>query len=74
MAETGDRGGGVDDILRAVQGQRPPALGEVPVVADIDAQPAIGRREYGIAGVAGLEEEFFPEPRNLRNMVLAVLA
>src|SRR5207247_8281356 len=56
LAEPGHGGGGIDDIFRAVQRQRPPAFGEVAVVADIDAELAVGGLEHRIAEITGLEE------------------
>ena len=46
----------------------------MPVVADIDAEPAIGGLEHRIAEIARLEEEFLIEARDLRDVDLAELA
>src|SRR5712691_11465479 len=68
------RRGRVEHDLRAGQAECPPALGEVPVVADVDADPPDGGVEDRIAEVAGPEVELLPEPLDLRQVVLAVLA
>src|SRR3546814_4173944 len=44
------------------------------VVADVDAEPAVGGVEHRPAGVAGLEEELLVEAGDLRDVGLAVLA
>src|SRR3546814_6049093 len=49
-------------------------LREVAVVADVDAEPAVGGVEHRPAGVAGLEEELLLEAGDLRDVGLAVLA
>ena len=64
----------VVDDLRAREPQRAPALGEVPVVADVDADPADGGVPHRPAQVAGPEVELLPEALHLRDVVLAVLA
>src|SRR5215467_8014053 len=64
----------VEDDLGAGQAERPPALGEVPLVADVDADPADRGVEHQVAEVAGTEVVLLPEPLHLRNVVLAVLA
>src|SRR5215831_13850608 len=64
----------VEDDLGAGRPECPPALGEVPLVADVDTDPAHGRVEHGIAEVAGTEVELLPEALYLRDVVLAVLA
>ena len=74
LAQTGDGSARVEDNLRAVQAQATGAIREVAVVADVYADFAVLGIEYGVAGVAGLEEEFLPEAFDLRDMVLAVLA
>src|SRR3546814_15760007 len=68
------RGRGVNDVLGTGQRQRAPALREVAVVADVDAEPAVGGVEHRPAGVAGLEEELLVEAGDLRDVGLAVLA
>src|SRR5262245_28262139 len=74
LAQARDGGRWVNDQLRAVQRQRPPALGEMAVVADIDAELAERRVEHRIAGIAWLEEELFIEARYLRDVDLAEFA
>ena len=64
----------VEHDLRPGQPQRPPALGEVPVVADVDADGADRGLEHRPAEVAGLEVVLLPEALDLRDVVLAVLA
>src|SRR5487761_8452 len=64
----------VEDNLRAVKAERPPPLGEVPVVADVDADPAHGSLEHRVAAVARPEVELLPEAGKVRKVVLAVLA
>src|SRR5215469_2691360 len=66
--------GRVEDDLGAGQAERAPALGEVPLVADVDADPADRGVEHRVAEVAGAEVVLLPEPLHLRNVVLAVLA
>ena len=46
----------------------------MPVIADIDANPAIGGIEYRPIGSTRLEEELFPETSDMRKVRLAVLA
>src|SRR6202035_954972 len=41
----------VEDDLRAVQAERAPPLREVPVVADVDADPAYGGLEHRVSAV-----------------------
>src|SRR3546814_5077038 len=74
LAQARDRGRGVHDVLGTGQRQRAPALREVAVVADVDAEPAVGGVEHRPAGVAGLEEELLVEAGDLRDVGLAVLA
>src|SRR5215469_3017037 len=64
----------VEHDLGAGQAERPPALGEVPLVADVDTDPADRGVEHRVAEVAGTEVVLLPEPLHLRNVVLAVLA
>ena len=64
----------VDDVFGAVQRQRPPAFREMAVVADVDAELAVGGLEHRPVGGAGLEEELLPEAADMRNVGLAVLA
>ena len=63
LAEAGNGRRRVDDILGAVQRERPPAFREVPVVANVDAELDEGRIEYRVARVARLEEELLVESR-----------
>src|SRR5215467_14390393 len=66
--------GRVEDDLGAGQAERAPALGEVPLVADVDADPADRGVEHRVAEVAGAEVVLLPETLHLRDVVLAVLA
>src|SRR5436190_547366 len=47
---------------------------EVAVITDVDADRGVAGLEDGVAEVAGLEEELFPEAGRVRDVVLAVLA
>src|SRR5260221_10986547 len=67
------RRGDVDD-LGAVEGQGAGALGEVPVVADVDADLGVFGLEDGVAQVAGPEVELLPEAGDLWDVRLAILA
>src|SRR5208282_1424112 len=58
----------------AGQAERPPALGEVPVVADVHPDPADRGVEHRVAQIARPEVELLPEAFDLRKMGLAVLA
>src|SRR5258708_28452563 len=58
--QAGDRRRRIDDVFRAVERKRAPALREVAVVTDIHAELAIAGAEDRPVGVAGLEEEFLP--------------
>ena len=70
-----DRRRRVEHDLRAVQPELARALGEVAVVADVDADLRVARLEDRIAEVAGLEVVLLPEAgRDLRDVVLPVLA
>ena len=64
----------VEDDVRAVQAELAPSLGEVPVVADVHADLADGGVEDRVAEVARAEVELLPEPVEVRQVVLAVLA
>src|SRR5215471_7530017 len=64
----------IEDDLGAGQAERPPALGEVPLVADVDADPAHRGVEHRVPEVAGAEVVLLPEALHLRDVVLAVLA
>src|SRR6266566_4269306 len=64
----------VEDDLCPVQPERAPALREVPVVADVDADPADRGVERRVAEVAGPEVELLPEAADVRQVGLAVLA
>src|SRR3954468_23812652 len=74
VRQTGLGGRGVEDDLRVVQAELAPALREVPVVADVDADPADRGVEHRVAQVARAEVELLPELRQVRDVVLAVLA
>src|SRR5258706_11158964 len=67
------RRGDVDD-LGAVEAQGAGAFGEVPVVADVDADLRVLGLEDGIAQVAGPEVELLPEAADLWDVRLAILA
>src|SRR4026208_1633802 len=58
----------------AVEAEGPGALGEVAVVADVDADLADGRLEDRVAHVPGPEVELLPEALDVRDVGLAVLA
>src|SRR4029077_17854827 len=60
--------------LGALQAERPGALREVTVVADVYADLADGRLEDRIAGVTWPEVELLPEPLHVRDVGLAVFA
>src|SRR5215470_3418005 len=64
----------VEHDLGAGQAESPPPLGEVPLVTDVDADPADRGVEHRVAEVAGTEIVLLPEPLHLGNVVLAVLA
>ena len=69
------RGGARDEHdLGAVEAERPGALGEVAVVADVDADLADRGLEHRVAEVAGPEVELLPEALDVRDVGLAVLA
>src|SRR5262245_8164803 len=74
LRQPGDRRRRVVDDLGAGQSERPRALGEVAVVADVCADRRVPGLEHRIAQVARPEEELLPEPGDLRNMRLAILA
>jgi len=75
LAQAGNGGGWVDDVLCAIQCQRAPAFREMPVVANVDAQFDVSRVEDGITQVARLEEELLVKTGiDLRDMRLAILA
>src|SRR5262249_47259261 len=75
LREPGDRRARIQDELGAVQAEEPRPLGEVTVVADVDADRAPGRLEDGVTHVPGLEVELLPEARRaVGNVLLAVLA
>src|SRR3712207_6536106 len=67
-------GVGVEDDLGAVQSQLPPALREVPVVADVDPDRPDSCPEDRVAQIAGTEVELLPELVQVGDVVLAVLA
>src|SRR5574337_1983673 len=64
----------VEHQLRAAQAEFPPAFGEVPVVADVDPDPADGGGEDRVAEVSRTEIELLPERRQVRDVVFAVFA
>src|SRR5918993_1703358 len=64
----------VEHDLGAVEPQDPPALGKVPVVADVDADLADGGVEDRVSARAGGEVELLPEALHLWDVLLAVLA
>src|ERR1700759_3422108 len=66
--------GRVEHDLGPAQAQGAPAFGEVPLVADVDADLADCGVEHRVAEVAGPEVVLLPEPVDLRDVVLAVLA
>ena len=74
LAQAAVGGRRVEHDLGAVQAERPPALGEVAVVADVHADLADGRLEDRVPAVAGPEVELLPEPLDLRDVLLAELA
>src|SRR5918994_1948118 len=65
---------GVEHDLCAVQPQLAPALGEVPVVADVDPDRPDRGPEHRITQVPGPEVELLPELLQVGQVVLAVLA
>src|SRR6266508_1802394 len=64
----------VEHDLRPGQAQCAPPLREVPLVADVDADPADRGVAHLAAPVAATEVELLPEPLDLRDVLLAVLA
>src|SRR5688572_7668841 len=68
------RGRRVEHDLRPVESDRPPPLREVPVVADVDADLADRGVEDRVSARSGREVELLPEPLDLRDVLLAVLA
>src|SRR5947207_13732107 len=64
----------IEHDLGAVQAEQSRSLGEVAVITDVDADRGVAGLEDGVAEVAGLEEELFPEAGRVRDVVLAVLA
>src|SRR5215217_7907124 len=64
----------VEHDLGAVEPERPPALGEVAVVADVDADLADGGVEHRVPAVARPEVELLPEALHLGDVLLAELA
>jgi len=57
-----------------MQPEHPGAFGEMPVVADVHADPADRGLEDGIAQVPGAEVVLLPEALDVRDVRLAVLA
>ena len=74
LRQAGDGRRRVEDDLGAVQAEQPRALGEMAVVADVDADRGEARLEHRVAEVARLEEVLLPEAGRVRDVVLAVLA
>src|SRR6185503_8253761 len=75
LGEPRDGGARIEDDLRSVEPELARALGEVPVVADVDADVGILRLEHGIPEIPGPEVELLPEARRaVWDMVLAILA
>src|SRR5438270_10544889 len=75
LRQAGHRRGGIEHDLRAVQSQLARSLGEVAVVADVDADLRVLRIEHRVAEVAGAEVVLLPEAgRRVRDVVLPVLA
>ena len=74
VAEPPHGGRGIEDHLGAVHGELAPAFGEVPVVADIDADLAERGLEHRIADVAGLEVELLAEAHDVGDVNLSELA
>ena len=75
LGQAGDRRRRIEHDLRAVQPERARAFGEVPVVADVDADLRERRLEHGISEVARTEIELLPESGlAVRDVRLAVLA
>ena len=75
LAQAGDGRGGVEDDLGAGKAERARALGEVAVVADVDADLGEAEVEDRVPEVAGAEVELLPEAgRDVRDVGLAVLA
>src|SRR2546425_6667338 len=72
--ESPRRRGGDEDKLGAVQPEHARALGEMAVVADVDADLADGGLEDGVPEVAWPEVELLPEAVHVRDVGLAVLA
>ena len=64
----------VEHQLRAGERERAPALGEVPVVADVDAHLADRRVEHGVAEIAVGEVVLLVEALDLGDVDLAELA
>src|ERR1043165_6398380 len=74
LGEAGDGRGRIEHDLRAVQPELARPLGEVPVVADVDADLAVRRVEDWVAEVAGTEVELLPEAGGgVRDMILSIL-
>src|SRR6478735_12248906 len=74
LAQATAGGAGVEDDLGTVETERAPALGEVAVVADVDADLADGGVEDGVPAVARPEVELLPEAADVGDVLLAVLA
>ncbi len=62
LRKAGDGGRRVEDDLRAVEPELARALGEVAVVADVDADLGVARLEDRIAEVARLEVVLLQKP------------
>ena len=74
VGQAGLGGVGVEDDVGAGESVLAPPLGEVAVVADVGADLADRGVEDRVADVAGAEVELLPELREVRDVVLAVLA
>src|SRR3954447_7384118 len=74
LAEAAVRGRGVEHDLGAVQAERPPAFGEVAVVADVHADLADCGLEDRVTAITGTEVELLPEALGLRDVLFAELA
>ena len=74
LGQAAARRRGDEDELRAIEAEGPGALGEMAVVADVDADLADGRLEDRVAQVAGAEVELLPEALDVGDVGLAVFA
>src|ERR1051325_3762270 len=75
LRQTGHGRGRIEHDLRAGEAELARALGEVAVVADVDADRADLGLEHRIAEVAGAEVELLPETGgDVRDVILAIFA